>query len=130
MNTLKFIKELTSIIIITTVGTILFSYVKFIVFENNIPPSLLSLWNRWDTYHYLDIAQNGYTNVSEGRFFIVFFPFYPFMVKLFALIFRNYMLSAVIVSNIAYAFAAFYLYKLILLDYPEEIALRAFCISP
>jgi hypothetical protein len=55
----------------------------------------------------------------------VFFPFYPFLIKLFALIFRDYMLSALVVSNLAYVFAALYLYRLVLLDYPKEVAIRA-----
>jgi 4-amino-4-deoxy-L-arabinose transferase-like glycosyltransferase len=55
----------------------------------------------------------------------VFLPFYPLLIKLFALIFKNYMLSALIVSNLSYALAAYYLYKLVLLDYPKEDAIRA-----
>lgn len=127
MNSQRPAKELASIIIITTVGTFFFSYLAFITLKNELPSSLLTLWNRWDTAHYLDIAQRGYSNTTAGERYlrIVFLPFYPLLIRLFAFVFRNYMLSALIVSNLAYASAAFYLYKLVLLDYPEETALRA-----
>ncbi len=126
MNNRRPVKEIASIIVITTIGTFLFSYLVFIILQNEIPPSLITIWNRWDTAHYLDIAQRGYSNtiIDERYLRIVFFPFYPLLIRLFAVIFRDYMLSALIVSNLAYASAAFYLYKLTLLDYTEETALR------
>jgi Gpi18-like mannosyltransferase len=94
--------------------------------QNEIPSSLLTIWNRWDTAHYLDIAQRGYSNTTAGERYlrIVFFPFYPILIRLFAFVSRDYMLSALIVSNLAYAAAAFYIYKLALLDHTEETALR------
>ena len=127
MNSQRPAKELASIIIITTIGTFFFSYLAFMALQNKLPSSLLTIWNRWDTAHYLDIAQRGYSNTTTDERYlrIVFFPFYPLLIRLFALVFRNYMISALIVSNLAYASAAFYLYKLALLDYPEETALRS-----
>ena len=127
MNNRKPIREIIVIVTITTLGTFLFSYVAFMVFQDKPPTSLLAIWNRWDTTHYLDIAEIGYTSstIGERHLLIVFFPFYPFLIRLFNLIFNDYMLSALIVSNLSYALAAFYLYKLALLDYPEETALRA-----
>lgn len=126
MNSQRPKEELASIIIITTVGTFFFSYLAFMTLQNEPPSSLLTIWNRWDTAHYLDIAQRGYSSTTAGERYlrIVFLPFYPLLIRLFAFVFRNYMLSALIVSNLAYASAAFYLYRLVLLDYAEETALR------
>ncbi len=126
MDNQKPTKALVSIIIITTVGTFFFSYFALMTLQNEIPSSLLTIWNRWDTAHYLDIAQRGYSNTTEGERYlrIVFFPFYPILIRLFAFAFRDYMLSALIVSNLAYASATFYIYKLALLDHTEETALR------
>ena len=119
--------ELATILIITILGTYFFSYVAFIVIQNKYPSSLLEVWNRWDTAHYLDIAERGYssTTIGERHLRIVFLPFYPLLIRLFSFIFKNYMLSALIVSNLAYSFAAYYLYKLVLLDYPKKNAIRA-----
>jgi Gpi18-like mannosyltransferase len=127
MNSQTPIKELAVIIIVTTVGTFFFSYLALMTFQNELPSSLLTIWNRWDTAHYLDIAQRGYSNMTTGERYlrIVFLPFYPLLIRLFTFVFRNYMFSALIVSNLAYASAAFYLYKLVLLDYSEETALRS-----
>ncbi len=123
----KGLRELAIIIIITILGTYYFSYAAFIVFQNNYPSSLLEIWKHWDTVGYLDIAERGYssTTVGERHLRIVFFPFYPFLIRLFAFVFKNYMLSALLVSNLAYAFSAYYLYKLVLIDYSKEDAIRA-----
>ena len=40
-----------------------------------------TLWNRWDATHYLSLAEHGYTVTGEGRFSIVFYPLYPWLVR-------------------------------------------------
>jgi len=121
------VKELLPVVLITIFGTYLFSYVAFVVTEDVYPNSLLELWNKWDTRHYLNIAGHGYASSDEGKgnILIVFFPLFPYLTRVFALVFQNYLLSALIVSNLAYAAAAYYLYKLVNLDFEKEDALRA-----
>ncbi|MGI6316104.1 MAG: hypothetical protein ACOX17_05425 [Christensenellales bacterium] len=50
------------------------------------PGSTLSdLWNRWDAPHYLTIASEGYTadtSLGDNHLFIVFYPLYPWLVRL------------------------------------------------
>jgi Gpi18-like mannosyltransferase len=93
---------------------------------HNSDGSLLQLlswmWTRWDSGHYLDIARHGYLNVTEERFFIVFFPFYPFLTHLFALVLRSYEWAGVAVANLSLLVASFYLYRLIRLDFSRNIA--------
>ncbi|HSO63220.1 MAG TPA: mannosyltransferase family protein [Desulfobacterales bacterium] len=43
---------------------------------------IISLHNRWDSYWYLDIAQNGYYLRGEAISNVVFFPLYPLLVRL------------------------------------------------
>ncbi|HWP92245.1 MAG TPA: glycosyltransferase family 39 protein [Thermodesulfobacteriota bacterium] len=119
--------KLVCLVILLTVGTFLFSYVAYVLDRNVFPSSLIDLWNRWDTAHYLDIAERGYSDIriSERHLRIVFFPFYPLLIKLFALVFQNYLFSALLVSNLSYVIASIYLYKLASVDYPEEASLRA-----
>jgi len=127
MNFKDTVKELLPVILITIFGTYLFSYVAFVVTENVYPNSFLELWNRWDTRHYLKIAEHGYASSDEGsgNMLIVFFPLYPYLIRVFALVFQDYLLSAMIVSNLAYAAAAYYLYKLVNLDFEKEDAYRS-----
>ena len=130
--------KLVCLVILLTVGTFLFAYVPYVLDLDDFPSSLIDLWNRWDTSHYLNIAERGYshylniedrgysdTSVGERGLLIVFFPFYPLLIKLFALVLQNYLFSALLVSNLSYVIASIYLYKLASLDYPEEASLRA-----
>jgi 4-amino-4-deoxy-L-arabinose transferase-like glycosyltransferase len=127
MNFKDTVKELLPVILITIFGTYLFSYVAFVVTENVYPNSFFELWYRWDTRHYLNIAEHGYASSDEGRksILILFLPFYPYLTRVFALVFQDYLLSAFIVSNLAYAAAAYYLYKLVNLDFEKEDAYRS-----
>ncbi len=79
-------------------------------------------WKRWDAVHYLNIAQNGYTAYGEDRFLIVFFPFYPALIALFQIVFRDYLISAFIVSGIASLALGLVFRELVRLDYSEKIA--------
>jgi mannosyltransferase PIG-V len=126
MNYKDTIKELLPVIIITIVGTYLFSYVSYLLIQDMYPDSLLEIWTSWDTRHYIRIAEYGYgTSGDANNNLIAFFPLYPYLTKVFTLVFQSYMLSALIISNLAYAVAAYFLYELVKLDYEEEDAYRA-----
>lgn len=79
---------------------------------------------RWDSPHYIDIAKNWYVNVGEQRFFIVFFPLYPLLIKLATFDWNYVNLSALLVSNISSVVAVAYLFKLAKLDFGDEVAKR------
>lgn len=126
-------KNLVSLAALTlgsTVLTFLLGYVAFIVLAHQSlysAPSL-SIWNRWDTFHYLYIAEHGYSAapaIPSERFSIAFLWGYPFAIKVVSLIFQNYLFSALLVSQIAYTAAVFYLYALVRLDFPQATAFRA-----
>lgn len=84
--------------------------------------SFLSIWARWDAAHYLKIAETGYTAAGEDRFLIVFFPLYPAAVAAVNLAFRDYLLSAFIVSGIASLALGLLFYQLVRLDYSARTA--------
>lgn len=119
--------ELSVIVMITIIGTFLVAYVAYVLNTDRFPDSFISHWNSWDTPHYLNIAREGYSSstVNERHLLIVFFPLYPLLIKIFSFIFQNYLLSGLLVSNIAYIFAVFHLYRLVLLDFERDFALRA-----
>lgn len=76
--------------------------------------SLLSLFFRWDSFHYYGIATGGYDSVSS-----VFFPLYPLLVKIFSYFFSAFW-SGFLISWISLALSLFVFYKLLSLRYNDE----------
>lgn len=91
----------------------------------------LDMWGVWDSFWYIDIAQNGYSIVGWQTAFpdqtnLAFFPLYPLLMKLLGpLTGNNYFLSGLLVSNLALLLSAYLLYQLIRLEQGEKIARRA-----
>lgn len=84
-----------------------------------------SMWNKWDSIHYLNLAKYGYSATGENAKLIVFYPLYSLLVGITAKIFRNYLLSGVIVSNLCLGLGCYYLYKIVKLDFDEETAMKS-----
>lgn len=127
MNDNKSNLQLLYIAAISIILTFIFAYIAFVINSEVFPESFLSIWNRWDTQHYISIASDGYSSstVNERHLLIAFFPLYPFLIKILSFIFRNYLFSGLLISNISYIIALFYLYKLVLLDFDKDVALRS-----
>ncbi|MBN2444816.1 MAG: glycosyltransferase family 39 protein [Spirochaetales bacterium] len=122
---LKEYQELILIIGATIVFTYFYTYVAFVLAKNSFPKSFVGFWYIYDACHYVNIAKLGYGTSDVQRVLIVFFPLYPFLIKIFSFVFIDYVLSGIIISNIAYVFAAVYLYKIVCLDFSKDTALRA-----
>lgn len=84
-------------------------------------------WIKWDSGWYLSIIERGYEQYIPGKFSnLVFFPLYPLLTKYLAWIFGgNFMLTGVIISNLALLLSCFYLYKLAKLDIKKSGAFRS-----
>src|SRR5580765_417507 len=85
----------------------------------------LEVWNRWDSLNYQKLAEFGYSASGELKPLLVFYPLYPWTVRLFALVFRDYLVSAFIVSTLASLVTAIVFLRLVELDYSKELAQRA-----
>jgi len=85
----------------------------------------LEIWNRWDAVNYLSIAQFGYSATGERQPLLVFYPLFPWTVRLLAFFTRDYLLSSLLVSTLASLVIAVVLLRLIELDYAKETAQRA-----
>jgi Gpi18-like mannosyltransferase len=119
-------KKVIAIVGVMIFGSYLFSHVSYEILLNKRAPSLLDIWNKWDSPSYLDIAENGYRGFGDEMWVrIAFFPFYPFLIRIFAFVLKSYKLSALVVSNLAYAVACFYLYRLVLKRYDKWVAIRS-----
>ncbi len=104
----------------------------------------LANWCRWDANHYLNIAKNGYGGAVEAcavcrealllegvapdvmekgqHLFLVFFPLFPFAVRVLGVIFSDIRMAGLFVSTLAYAGGCVYLYRLVKPDYSERVA--------
>jgi len=103
-----------------------FSYTSIAHFTESYNPVLhflLSPWANFDGVHYLLIAGNGYTN--NGAFFPLFSLSIYALSSIFGSIqtfFPIQYFSALFLSNIYFLFALIVLFKLIKLDYKENVA--------
>lgn len=77
-----------------------------------------------DASSYLGIAKNWYVTEGDARFHIVFFPFFPQLIKAVQLFVDNYVLAGFIVSNLCAIVAALFAYELALLDMGRRNAMR------
>jgi hypothetical protein len=90
---------------------------------SGITNALLGVWQRGDTIWYTKIAMRGY---AQGDGTTVFFPLYPILTRLVGkVLFDNYLLGGIIISNVAYLLALVYLYKLTRLEFDSQVATRA-----
>lgn len=87
--------------------------------------SYLKLWSRWDAESYLSIAEYGYAAEGKQRFLLVFFPLYPLLTALAAAFFKDFILSAFVVSGAASIAAGLLFRLLVKLDYPEKTAQKS-----
>lgn len=76
---------------------------------------------QWDSFWYLDIAENGYTFKGAKELSnIVFFPIYPFLIKILSfLTVGNFILAGWILSSFFLLLALFYFFKLVKEFHPE-----------
>ena len=105
----------------------LVAYCAFLYLHNKYAgfgTSFQQLWDRWDSDHYLFIAQHGYVATPEDKAWIVFGPLFPFLIRAFYLLIHNFFWSGIIVSNLCLIIGSFFLYKLTELDHDSETALR------
>jgi len=113
------------IVILSRLTIFLLGYIATALFQNpqiGIFSSFEEIWNRWDSPHYIDIARNGYTNEGDSRFFIIYYPLYPLLIRVFSYITSDLFSAGLLVSNISLVLACYYLYKLVLLDFDNETA--------
>ena len=82
----------------------------------------LELWNRWDALHYQKLALRGYSAVGDMRPSMVFYPLFPWTIRLVAIVLRDYLVSAILISTLASIVAGILLYRLVQLDFSRATA--------
>jgi len=82
---------------------------------------IVNMHNRWDTYWYLDIIKNGYYLKNDNTLSnVVFFPLYPFLIKVVGFFLAgNYVLAGWIISMVSLFVACGFFYKLVKEFHPD-----------
>lgn len=94
-----------------------FPYINELLKASGLPDFLWK-WGNFDGVHYLYLSQHSYS--ADGLH--VFFPVYPILIKLVALITGNPLVSALVVSNFAFLIAIFLFYDLVKRNFGEKVA--------
>ena len=76
-----------------------------------------------DTSHYINIAANGYYSSGEYANQIVFYPLYPFLMKLVALVVGDYFVAGALISNVCLGVSACYMFALVKRELGSEKAM-------
>jgi hypothetical protein len=86
-------------------------------------------WAIWDARWFTGIALHGYAykEVASQHYYpaAAFFPLYPLAIRLLTITGLNADAAATLIANAAFLAALYYLYRLIALDFPHAVAVRA-----
>lgn len=87
----------------------------------------LPFWKRWDAWHYVGLAEQGYRGYTEDgqHLFLVFFPLYVWLMRLFRLLVGDTIGAGLLVSWLSYAGGCVYFYRLAAFDWGRAAARRA-----
>ena len=98
----------------------------FILYPGSGLDSFLWIWKRWDGLHYVNLAELGYSGyVEDGKnLFLVFFPLYPWLMRVISLITGNTMAAGLLISFVCYSAGCVFLYKLAALELGRGAAKR------
>lgn len=80
-------------------------------------------WQQYDAVHYLGLAEHGYGGYTEGGvpYFLVFFPLYPWLMRLLHLLIPNYALCGHLISSLCYIGSCYVLARLVTEEFGRSI---------
>lgn len=98
-----------------------------VLYPDSGPDAALWIWKRWDALHYVNLAELGYSGYMEDgkHLFLVFFPLYPWLMRLVSALTGNAMAAGLLISFLCYAGGCVYLYKLTAWELGQRAARRA-----
>ncbi len=87
----------------------------------------LEAWKRWDSAHYINIAENGYGGAIENgeHIFLVFYPLYPWLMRTLTLFFEDIRLCGILISVMSYAGGTVFFYRITKTEFGEKTAENA-----
>lgn len=95
--------------------------------EGIIFSDFLEAWKRWDSAHYLNIAENGYSGAVENgeHIFLVFYPLYPWLIKVLSYVVKDFRLAGLLISVISYGIGNVYFDKIMIHEFDGEASKEA-----
>ena len=94
-------------------------------YQNGISFSdFLEAWKRWDSAHYINIAENGYSGAIENgeHIFLVFYPLYPWMMRTLSLFLKDFRLCGILISTVCYGIGCLFFYRVTEEEFGEKAA--------
>lgn len=84
----------------------------------------LEAWKRWDSAHYINIAENGYSGAVENgeHIFLVFYPLYPWLMRTLSLFLKDFRLCGVLISVVCYGIGSIFFYRITEEEFGEKAA--------
>ena len=120
----KDIKRVAGYAVLVSVFTFAASWLSFVIFNNRFP-NILGIWDRWDSGHYIRIAEYGYLKASYlNHASIPYLPLFPWLIRALTLLTGNSMVSALMISNTSFIFLMVFFYQLVRLDFSTKVAKR------
>lgn len=112
----------TGIYIVGVVISMIFSEETTFSFSD-----FLASWNRWDSQHYIDLAEKGYADCIENgqHLFLVFFPLCPWLLKIVHFVIRDWQVAFLVLSTFAYCVGAVFFFLCISEEYGKKTAEKA-----
>lgn len=82
-----------------------------------------SAWRQYDAYHYVKLAELGYSGYTEdGRpLFLVFFPLYPWLMRALHVIVPHYQLCGHIISTACYVGSCWLMTKMVTEEFGRRV---------
>lgn len=84
-------------------------------------------WRRWDAEHYIRLAELGYDGYVENgqHLFLVFFPLYPWLLRLLHVFIQSWEAAAMLLSTFAFCMGSVFFYGVLQEEFGKETAGRA-----
>lgn len=93
--------------------------------EKHVWKKFADIWNVFDTGHYVDLATQGYQTDPDHIHQIVFYPFFPLLMKLGKFLFHDPVISGLVIANLCFFFCLVSFYQLLRLDFPRTTSFKA-----
>lgn len=71
----------------------------------------ISLGYKWDSIHFVNIAKDGYPKGVTNDIKFAFAPLYPLLIRLGFLLFENYSISGIVISNFFYFISILFFFQ-------------------
>ncbi|GGH31242.1 hypothetical protein [Paenibacillus segetis] len=116
-------------VLVSRILLLIIAYAMLIIkngYSGGLFEKLMETWHisGIDAASYLGIAENGYVTTGDAKYHIVFFPFFPDLIRVAWYFTQNYLAAGFIVSNVCALVAALFAYELAMLDMRQRDAMR------